>query len=328
MRCDLAWFNQQMIAATVPRKIRRSVTAVVCGQHTGSGMGSHAELHQAVGSEERRLRVPSQSSTGQSRPARARAETTRARGCGQEAGTTSRNRRSDNPRQGPRHARRVGHSNRQDPRALLRRLRTHPRCSGSQHVLAGQPQQGEARPRNPQLHPRDEPHPRGNQPGPHRIPLLCRGPSRSLPRSTESSRTVATPTRERTSSARFTSSGINVVMDYTKTMVNQPQATTLGKRREPVIIHCGTILSNGIPHNKKTAPDRLRPRRQGARTPAVVRRASPTVPLVLPKAPPPGAADGSRARSAPAASRQRTGPRPSPTTCRWWPAPQPQQAAT
>ena len=52
--------------------------------------------------------------------------------------------------------------------------------------------------------------------------------------------------------------GINVVMDYTKTMVNQPQTTTLGKRREPVVVHCGTILSNGIPHNKKTAPDRLR----------------------------------------------------------------------
>lgn len=51
--------------------------------------------------------------------------------------------------------------------------------------------------------------------------------------------------------------GINVVMDYPKTMVRQPKGTTLGKRCQNVMMHCGTILLHGIPKNKETPPQSL-----------------------------------------------------------------------
>ena len=51
--------------------------------------------------------------------------------------------------------------------------------------------------------------------------------------------------------------GINVVMDYAKTMVQKPKGTTLGRRRQNVIMYCGTILLDGIPKNMLTPPKYL-----------------------------------------------------------------------
>ncbi len=51
--------------------------------------------------------------------------------------------------------------------------------------------------------------------------------------------------------------GINVVMDYPKTTVQQPKGTTLGRRCQNVMMHCGTILLDGIPKNKETPPKHL-----------------------------------------------------------------------
>ena len=58
--------------------------------------------------------------------------------------------------------------------------------------------------------------------------------------------------------------GINVVMDYPKKMVERAQLITLGRRRQAAYMHCGTILTTLTPEKKRTPPERLS--RKGKKT--------------------------------------------------------------
>ena len=51
---------------------------------------------------------------------------------------------------------------------------------------------------------------------------------------------------------------IAVVMDYPQRMVDKPTAITVGKRKQPALMHCGTILPVWTPEEWLTPPDRLR----------------------------------------------------------------------
>ena len=51
--------------------------------------------------------------------------------------------------------------------------------------------------------------------------------------------------------------GINVVMDYPSPMVERADDITLGKRKQPVILHCGTILPPSTPFEWHTPPEHL-----------------------------------------------------------------------
>ena len=52
--------------------------------------------------------------------------------------------------------------------------------------------------------------------------------------------------------------GINVVMDYTKTVVRLPKSVLLGKRQHLGVMHCGTILAEWTPDPKTKPPDDLK----------------------------------------------------------------------
>ena len=51
---------------------------------------------------------------------------------------------------------------------------------------------------------------------------------------------------------------INVTMDHPRTVITRPKAAALGKRRQPVIAHCGTFLPDWAPTNEVVPPARLR----------------------------------------------------------------------
>lgn len=51
---------------------------------------------------------------------------------------------------------------------------------------------------------------------------------------------------------------INVTMDHPRRMITRPDAAALGKRRQPVISHCGTFLPDWTPDNKVVPPADLR----------------------------------------------------------------------
>lgn len=51
---------------------------------------------------------------------------------------------------------------------------------------------------------------------------------------------------------------INVTMDHPTTMITRPRAAGLGKRRQPVINHCGTFVPDWAPANKVVPPAGLR----------------------------------------------------------------------
>ena len=51
---------------------------------------------------------------------------------------------------------------------------------------------------------------------------------------------------------------INVVMDYPKSMIGRPDNGTLGRRRQNVVLHCGTVLPDWIANNKRKPPAHLR----------------------------------------------------------------------
>ena len=52
--------------------------------------------------------------------------------------------------------------------------------------------------------------------------------------------------------------GINVFMDFKQQVVNKARPARLGKRRQQVVIHAGTILSSPLPKNLDVPPDGLR----------------------------------------------------------------------
>ena len=51
--------------------------------------------------------------------------------------------------------------------------------------------------------------------------------------------------------------GLNVNMDYTKTVVRKPKEVSLGKREHQATMHCGTILATWTPDAKATPPKHL-----------------------------------------------------------------------
>lgn len=51
---------------------------------------------------------------------------------------------------------------------------------------------------------------------------------------------------------------INVTMDHPRPMITRPDAAALGKRRQPVISHCGTFLPDWTPTNNVVPPANLR----------------------------------------------------------------------
>ena len=57
---------------------------------------------------------------------------------------------------------------------------------------------------------------------------------------------------------------INVTMDHPRPMITKPAAAALGKRRQPVISHCGTLIPDWTPTGQVVPPARLRRKGQEA----------------------------------------------------------------
>ena len=183
VRCDLAWIVNAIVAASVPRRVRRAATAVVLDSTPVEGYAvprvftKQADLNKAAKARlEEAARLENDPYAKHRRdvlndPDLPEPEEVKGHlaAVAQKLGIKGRHRRAHHPGQRPRHARRVGVSHQEAQGALLRRLRRARRRSVPLNPMAGQPAQLPAQLEGPPLCVSTDAGPRGNQPRPGRL---------------------------------------------------------------------------------------------------------------------------------------------------------------
>ena len=271
VRCDLAWIANAMIAASVPRRVRRTATAVVLDSTPVEGYAvprvftKQADLNKAA-----KARIEEATRLENDPYAKHRRDVLKdpdlpepeemkgylaavAKKLGIKVGTDGRIIRGKDPDM------RAGWA------SATKKRKAHFFVGYDAHVVSlCRSIQWQGNPRSYQLSPKVPLYvvalmlvPAGTNPGPVGYDAVMRA------------RAIAPNIREVIADRAYTlkresflrplhEEKINVVMDYPKRMIAKADPTTLGKRQQSAINNCGTIIPDWVESNQYTLPEELR----------------------------------------------------------------------
>ena len=253
IRCNLSWFSNSLVLASVPRPIRRRIKAVAVDSTPVKGWARTRHYVKQSDIEKdafalHRKQILKNPDLPEPEPMSAlRAAAARKRGV--EVGPDGRILRTKDPHS------RVGYAsavNKRDAHFFVGyELTTVVACRTIS--WNGQPDKAQLGPRVTAYILAMELTPAGQNPGPIGLRAVLSA-IKAAPAIKEVIADRAYTVKRLDFLRSLHERRINVVMDHPKTMIDRPDPATLGRRRQPIILHCGTPLPDWIPTDKETPP--------------------------------------------------------------------------